>query len=183
MLAVWEMLCLPCSVRGYGFALPASAMSRCSFYLPWFLLLPKISSLWLCQQKTQIMALKPASLQNWVLGTNQTGFWYAASSFMNSFQQPWRLLSGIDSPAKKSVNPSMEYFNWWSLWCQSVVLYGKMSCFFPLLWGNEELRFFLVWSWTKRKLTHFLQNGQHSLSLESTSGYSGIASWMWTEMR
>lgn len=131
------MLCLRCSVTGYGFALPASAVSRRSFYLLWFLLLPKISSLWLCQQKTQVVALKPASLQNWVVGTNQIGFWCAASSFMNSFQQPWHLLSGIDTPAKKLVNLRVEYFNWW---CQSIVLYGKNVLLFPLAvgkWGVE----------------------------------------------
>lgn len=150
MLAVWEMLCLSCSMTGYGFALPASAMSRCSFYLPWFLLLPKISSLWLCQQKTQIMVLKPASLQNRVVGTNQIGFWYAASSFMNSFQQPWHLFSGIDTPAKKSVNLSMEYFNWWSLWCRSIVLYEKNVLLFSLAVGKWRVEGFF-WSGLAQK--------------------------------
>lgn len=125
-------LSLPCDMT----LMPASAISKCSVCLPWLLLLPKICSLWLCQQKAWVTAPKPTFLQNPAVGANQSRFWCASTVFMLSFQQLWGLVGGIDIPAENLCNLGVKYLSWLDLWCQSIASHGKNAFHFPPLCGE-----------------------------------------------
>lgn len=161
MVAVREMLCLPHSMTGYGFAVRASAVSRCSLCLPWVLLMPKISSLWLCQRKAWVTAVKPASLQNQAVGTKQSGFWCAASSFMLSFQQPLGLFSEIDTSAKKILG-----WNIWIEWAHGAhcLSWEKRLAFPPCCREMKNWGVFLIWSFCSKKETYPLSSNWAAFS-------------------
>lgn len=138
------MQCLSWSVRGFGFAVLASAMDRCSLLcLPWLILLPKISLV--LPARNRVTVLNPASLQN------QEGLGVQSLSF----QQPWGLSSVIDIPTENIVSG----WNTCIDWAHGVKALPCMEKE-PSLGGNGKDFLFNLFL-KKRKLTYFPQKGQH----------------------